>query len=297
MSRYATLGMGTVQWGMAYGIANCTGQPSGDEVGNMLRLAKQRGVMLLDTACTYGEAETRLGKMDAASQGFQIVTKIPPIRSEAISEKDIATVLAAFQESLHRLQCKQVYGLMVHHADNLLLPEAERLWSAMQDLKERGLAGRIGVSVYNPAQLEKVLDRFAIDLVQLPFNIYDQRFAQTGMLRRLRDNGVEVHSRSAFLQGLLLLTPELLPAYFNPIRSLHADWQRRASKDGLSPRDACLRFCLGHADIDKVIVGCETTQQLNEITDFAEKVEEGLSWGESCAIYDESIINPSRWPG
>lgn len=297
MTRCAKLGLGTVQWGMAYGIANSTGQPPAEEIGNMLRLAKQHGVMLLDTACTYGEAEVRLGNMEAASQGFQIVTKTPPIRSKAICEEDLALVSAAFLESLRRLQCKQVYGLMVHHADNLLLPEGERLWSAMQDLKSRGRVGRIGVSVYHPAQLEQVLERYDIDLVQLPFNIYDQRFAQTGMLRHLREKGVEVHARSAFLQGLLLLSPEKLPEYFHPIRSHHAELHRRTSEAGISPRDACLRFCLDHADIDRVIVGCETTQQLAEIIDSAEKADGSLPWAEFCAINDESIINPSRWPG
>lgn len=289
------LGLGTVQWGMAYGIANTTGQPTDAEIETILRIAKQHGVMLLDTACTYGEAEARLGKQGAASQGFKIVTKTLPIKSDIIREEDIALVRTSFLESLRLLQCKQVYGLLVHHADNLLQMGGERLWAALQDLKEHGYVRKIGVSVYNPAQLEKVLESHDIDLVQLPFNIYDQRFAQTGLLQQLQKKGVEVHARSVYLQGLLLLVPENLPEHFNRIRNLHAQLHHNIREQGLVPREACLRFCLDHPHIDLVVVGVETSQQLAEIIDATEAVG-NLSWAESCAISDQLIINPSVWP-
>lgn len=263
----------------------------------MLCIAKRHGIRVLDTACTYGEAETRLGDQGAASQGFQIVTKTPPIKSDEIREEDIALVSTAFLESLRRLQCKQVYGLMVHHADNLLLPGGDRLWAVMQYLKAHGQVGKIGVSVYHPEQLERILERYDIDLVQLPFNIYDQRFANSGMLRQLRESGVEIHSRSAFLQGLLLLSPEKLPKHFQRIGEAHARLHQRFREAGLAPREACLHFCLDHAEIDRVVVGCETTRQLSEIIDSAEKADRVFPWAESCAVDDESIINPSRWPG
>ena len=170
------------------------------------------------------------------------------------------------------------------------------MWAAVHDLKSQEKVGKIGVSVYHPTQLEKVLERCDIDLVQLPFNLYDQRFAQTGMLRQLKRKGVEVHARSTFLQGLLLLPPEKLPEHFHAFRSRHAELHRRTREAGLSPRDVCLRFCLDHADIDKVVVGCETMQQLGEIIDSAEKVAARIPWTESCAIDDESLIDPSKWP-
>ncbi|MCG3771037.1 MAG: hypothetical protein JW384_02217 [Nitrosomonadaceae bacterium] len=296
MSGCTKLGLGTVQWGMAYGIANSTGQPSGSEIGNMLRVAKQHGVMLLDTACTYGEAEARLGSQGATAQGFQIVTKVTPIKSSVIRDEDVGLVRLTFLDSLRLLQCKQVYGLLVHHAADLLQAGGERLWAALQDLKVQGHVGKIGVSVYNPAQLEKVLESYDIDLVQLPFNIYDQRFAQTGLLKQLKGNGVEVHARSAYLQGLLLLPAKNLPEHFHRIRNLQAQSHRNIREQGLVPREACLRFCLDHPHIDQVVVGVETLQQLVEIIDASKPGVGNLSWAESSAITDQQIINPSMWP-
>jgi aryl-alcohol dehydrogenase-like predicted oxidoreductase len=297
MNGCAKLGLGTVQWGMAYGIANRTGQPKGEEVAGLLQLARLHHIDLLDTACTYGEAETQLGNQGHVLQGIKIVTKTPPIKSGQIANDDIDQVLAAFAESLRRLRCQQVYGLMVHHADNLLLPGAERLWAALNNIKKQGLAVKIGVSVYHPAQLAQILNRHEIDLVQLPLNIYDQRFAQTGLLGKLKKLGVEVHARSAFLQGLLLLPPERLPPHFHSIRPHHEQLYRCAMESALSPRDACLHFCLNRTDIDRVVVGCETKEQLSEIISAAKQPEKSLSWAESFAINDEAIINPSMWPG
>lgn len=296
MSHRAKLGLGTVQWGMPYGIANQNGQPTFAEVGSMLRTAKDRGITLLDTAYTYGEAEKVLGEQGAVLQDFRMVTKTLPLQSKTINEYKAASVSAAFLESLQRLQCPRVYGLLVHRADNLLVAGSDRLWTVLQDFKAQGRVEKIGVSVYHPNQLEKILDRYPIDLVQLPFNLYDQRFVRAGLLGRLKKAGVEIHARSAFLQGLLLLPPAQLPEHFRVIRNHHAGLHRQIGEAGLTPLEACLRFCLGQADIDQVIVGCESGVQLDEILAAAGKDDVLLSGPELYTINDESIINPSLWP-
>lgn len=295
MSSCAKLGLGTAQWGMAYGIANRTGQPDGAEIGSMLRLAKQHGAMLLDTACTYGDAEAALGNHAAAAQGFKIVTKTPPIKLENIRELDISRVVAAFEESLQRLQCEQVYGLLVHHEDNLLIAESERLWGALQELKSQGLVSKIGVSVYEPGQISRILDQYQIDLVQLPFNLYDQRFLRAGLLDRLKSCGIEVHARSVFLQGLLLMPPDRLPSGFEAIRDQHARLYRELGAAGQTPLEGSLRFCLAQSQIDHVIVGCETQKQLGEILRVASEDNVCVLYPESFAVENESVINPTRW--
>lgn len=296
MNRCVKLGLGTVQWGMPYGIADRNGQPASAVVGDMLRIAKEHGIALLDTAHGYGEAEKVLGGLGVSSKDIRVVTKTLPIKSTSIGEHDVVPVSAAFRESLQRLRCTRVYGLLVHQADNLLIAGSERLWAELQTLKARGLVEKIGVSVYHPQQLEYILERYRIDLVQLPFNLYDRRFAQTGLLRRLKQAGVEVHGRSAFLQGLLLLPPDRLPEYFDGLRSQHARLYRQFDEAGLTPLEACLRFCLDQIDIDRVIVGCKTAEQLVEILGAAKQGEGRLSGFERYSMDDESVINPSNWP-
>ena len=295
MKRALKLGLGTVQWGMVYGIANRAGQATADEVGKLILVAKQHGITLLDTAHSYGEAEKLLGGHGVVSMGFRVVTKTLPLESNDITGQDAALVSAAFMDSLRWLECTQVYGLLVHHADNLLAVGGDRLWAILQDLKAQSRVEKIGVSVYQPNQLETILDRYQIDLVQLPLNLYDQRFMQTGLLGRLKKAGVEVHARSAFLQGLLLLPPAQLPGHFSTIRNHHAKLHQEISEAGLTPLEACLRFCIDQADIDQVIVGCETAGQFDEILGVAEQDGTYLPAPESYSIRDETIIDPSMW--
>lgn len=300
MSACARIGLGTVQWGMPYGVANTTGQPTGAEVADMLHKGKLRGIHLLDTAAAYGAAEAQLGESDAAAQGFQIVTKTAPVKSDTVGDDDVVAVLAAFARSLQRLKSDHVYGLMAHRADNLLVPEGARLWDALLELKRQGHTARIGVSVYTPTQLADILDRFPIDIVQLPFSIYDQRFLKTGLLDRLKASGVEVHARSAFLQGLLLMTPDRLPGQFEAIREHHRRCHDALAAAGLSPLAGSLGFCLAQPQIDKVIVGCESSGQLEGILDAGKRGDEGgydpvFKHLEAFALNDEAILNPSRW--
>lgn len=295
MTRTRKLGLGTVQWGVTYGIANRAGQATTAEVCNLIRLAKRHGITLLDTAHAYGEAEKVLGEQNVAFNGFRVVTKTLPFESNNITEHDAALVSAAFLESLQWLKCTEVYGLLVHHADNLLVAGGDRLWAILQDFKARGRVKKIGVSVYNPHQLETILDRYAIDLVQLPFNLYDQRFMQTGLLGRLKDACVEIHARSAFLQGLLLFSPAQLPQQFSAIRNHHAKLHDQISELGLTPLEACLQFCLDQPDIDQIIVGCETAKQFDEIVGAVKQDGARLPAPESYSIPDESIIDPSMW--
>ena len=85
----------------------------------------------------------------------------------------------------------------------------------MARLKQQGLVKKIGVSVYNNQQIDYVLDNFSIDLIQLPINILDQRLINDESLVKLKKHNVEIHARSALLQGLLLMSINTIPYWFD----------------------------------------------------------------------------------
>jgi len=288
------LALGGAQFGMHYGIANSIGQPSYSVVDQILRKANEAGISLIDTAQAYGDSEAMLGRALSKDAGIRVVTKTRPIRTSAIEKVDIEDTNDRFHASLERLNRRKVYGLLVHDANNLLSIGGELLWDWMETAKADGKAEKIGVSVYSPDQLRKVLTRYpGIELVQLPFNIYDQRFVHSGLLDILKTRQIEIHSRSAFLQGLLLMEPERLPAQFDVIRGRQADLHERLREQGLSPLAGALAICLDDPRIDIVVVGCDSVRQLEEIIAAAES-HCPCSLGR-FAILDESIINPSLW--
>lgn len=285
----AVLGLGTVQFGTTYGVSNTQGMPSSEGVHDILVEARCHGVHVLDTAALYGASEEVLGQQDLS--GFKIVTKTPRFASSTIQLSQADELKNTFQRSLQHLGQESVYALLSHHADDLLAPGGDYLWRAMEDIKQQGGALKIGVSVYSGCQIDELMDRYPLDIVQLPFNVLDQRLDQGGQLERLNKAGVEVHARSTFLQGLLLMdTP---PAYFKPISSYIKRWHSAVAEQGVSATQAALAFVRDQPAIDVVLVGVTEVNQLLEcVKDFEDQFKFD-GYGLHCNIPE--FVDPSKW--
>jgi len=289
-------GLGTAQFGLDYGVSNRDGQTPESEVSTILSLAAEQEISLIDTASQYGRSEEILGCCLPKNQSFRIVTKTPSFSKGMVNGEDALHLKGTFFSSVRKLGQKKIYGLLIHRADDLLSGGGHVLWQAMQELKDLGCVEKIGVSVYSPDQLEAVLRTIHPDLVQLPVNIFDQRMIRSGALRHLKDLNVEIHSRSVFLQGLLLMYPETLPAYFASVKQHMMKYSEFIKAHMLTQVEAALNFVGGIQEIDCIILGVNNAQQLLELCVAARS-------GSLCkevdyrvfAIEDEMIINPSKW--
>ena len=283
------LALGTVQFGLPYGIANQTGQVGRGEATAILAYARTAGIDTLDTAIAYGDSEQRLGEMGLAR--WHVITKLPPI-PESCTNVD-AWVRESVAGSLNRLRIPALRGLLVHQSQQLLGPDGDLLYRSLVRLKEEGLVETIGVSIYGPDELDALCRDFHFDLVQAPFNILDRRLAVSGWLTRLRREGTEVHIRSIFLQGLLLMTADGRPAPFDRWQSLWDQWHRWLDDQHLSPLQACLGFALSHAEIDRVVVGVDSLRQLQEILGGVDEL--AVMPPATLMSADLDLINPSCW--
>lgn len=291
MNRLHKMGLGTVQWGTAYGITNRQGITPKHVVKDILTEAQAKGITVLDTAALYGDSENVLGAncLDA----FRVVTKTPKFATSSISAEQASHLTDTFYRSLSQLSCSRVYGLLIHHADDLLVPGGEKLIAAMQDIKERGLVERIGVSVYDGAQIDALLKRFNPDIVQLPINVLDQRLLAGGQLDRLKAGGTEIHTRSVFLQGLLLMPLKEIPAYFEPILPLLTRWHSAIQSQGVTSTQAALSFVRDIPHVDTVLVGVNDLNQFNHcVEDFTVSKCFDAS---GLACNDPAFLNPALW--
>jgi aryl-alcohol dehydrogenase-like predicted oxidoreductase len=289
------LGLGTAQFGLDYGISNRDGKTPPAEVGRILALAEENGVRLLDTAAQYGDAEEALGRCLAPESPFRIVTKTPSFRSAAIGDADVDGLEETLRRSLARLGRTSVHGLLVHHCDDLFAEGGRRLFSRMEDLKRQGLVEKIGISAYSPAQVDRAMDEFPLDLVQAPYSILDQRLSRGGQLERMARQGVEFHARSVFLQGLLLMEPAGLPGYFAPWQAQLLALRRAALTAGLSVLALALRFAVDQAWVAQVVCGVNHARQLTELL-AACRQNVPLPALDGLAVGDPALIDPSRWP-
>lgn len=289
------IGLGTAQFGLDYGIANSGGKTAQSEVTRILELARDRGLDTIDTATLYGNAETVLGECLPSDHNFRIVTKTPQFRTDRIDDSHSRQITDSFHGSLKKMRQERLYGLMVHAVDDLLADGGERIYRAMLSLKETGCVERIGVSVYTGNQIDRILENYDIDLIQVPFNVFDQRLINSGHLKRLKENNVEIHARSAFLQGLLLMKPTQLPSNLSQWSQRLEHYRAVVAECELTPVQAALGFVLDHAEIDRVILGVCNRIQLEEICDAVQLNHIPLSKLAQFSNDDEFLLNPSNW--
>ena len=283
------LALGTVQFGLNYGIANQQGQASRDEARSILEHARSNGMDMLDTAIAYGDSEQRLGEIGI--QDWQVVSKLPAV-PEACS--DIPRWAEdAFRNSLQRLKIKSLYGLLLHRPQQLLAQGGDRIYQKIQQFKRDGFVRKIGISIYDPAELDMLCSRYQFDIVQAPFNIMDRRLIDSGWLPRLAAQGIELHARSVFLQGLLLMPLNDRPARFNRWASRWSKLENWLTQSGLTPLQACLRYAVSFSEINKVIVGVDNLNQLKEILQSA--VGPAPQVPRELQVHDADLLNPTYW--
>lgn len=276
--------LGTVQFGVSYGAFNATGQVPPDQVEAMLAKAQAAGIDMLDTARAYGEAEAVLAHA-CAPRRFNIVSKCPDLRAEA----DPATALqTAFKTSCAALGVTQLYGYLLHTAEDLMRPS---VWEALCDLRDAGRVGRIGVSGYDIETVADLCDRFPLTLVQLPANVLDPWYDRA----RLPET-VELHVRSAFLQGFLLSEPEQLPPHLTPFRSVLEQFRVEAAAQGLTPLQAALAPLITCPRVARVAVGADSPAQLDQILQAVQALDgqPEPQFGPYAGVTHD-LTDPRRW--
>lgn len=283
------LALGTVQFGINYGIANNTGQVQPSDVSKILELAKSNAIQTLDTAIAYGESETALGKQEISD--FSVITKLPEVPTDTDDVMKWAS--QQLEGSLQRLNLAAVDSLLLHRPAQLLEKFGGVLYRQLQNFKQQGLVKRIGISIYEPEELDLLCECFHFDLIQAPFNIIDNRLYETGWLKRLSEMGTAVHVRSVFMQGLLLMPELQRPEKFARWDGLWKEWDQWLKKTQQTPLQACLRHALTVPEIEKVVVGVDSVTQLEQILEASKGRYQPAPPG--LSVTDKDLLNPSHW--
>ena len=287
------IGLGAVQFGVDYGVSNTHGKTTKHEVSQILQFAYENGISLIDTATSYGSSESILGEV-VTNDDWRFVTKTPNFSDNCLNSTHVNQLQESFNQSLFNLRKKNIYGLLLHSCDDLLKPGGELIFREMERLREIGMVKKIGVSAYSSKQIAAILGKFNIDLIQLPINILDQRLVSGGQLTRLKNHGVEIHARSVFLQGLLLMSPNNIPSWFDPVRGVLESFHKEAKKRNMSVLQLALSFVQSIDEIDKVIVGVNTLKQLKEVVNAA-SIRVNTTELSCMSIDDPVFVNPGNW--
>ena len=283
------LSLGTVQFGLDYGLTNPHGKVPVLEVARILKTARARGIDLLDTAQAYGESESVLGEC-ADPAWFKVVTKLPSMGSG-----DSTRLREMLEGSFRRMKRPAIYAVLFHRAEDLLSEYGGALFSTLDRFRQEGKIQKIGISAYSPETVEAVAARHPIGLLQAPMNLLDQRLLRSGILTPLKSQGVEIHVRSAYLQGALLAPPGSLPGNFRGAQAQLRLIESEARKAGVTKAVLALGFLRGIPEVDRLVIGVTSAAELEEaITAYETPLPESFDFGRFQ--YDGlEAIDPTRW--
>lgn len=282
------IALGTAQFGLNYGINNTTGMISEEECGRILDGAFDHGVTTIDTAYLYGLSEERIGNyLSKTSRNFKIVSKLPACNKDQIE--------SFLSQSLSKLNLQKLHGYLFHSFKDYLADPGK--WEIMNSLKQSGLIEKIGFTLYYPGELEYLLNqKIRFDLLQIPYNIFDQRFES--YFNKLKQLGIEIHVRSVFLQGFVFKDISSLPVKLVKFKGKIEELERLSNSTGLTIREMCLGFALVNECIDKIVIGVDSLDHLYENIDAVnsiEKVNENYPLLKSLQDDNEELLIPTNW--
>lgn len=281
--------LGTAQFGFNYGVANQGGMVSVVEGRKILSCASAANINTLDTAMAYGQSQNSLGQIGIV--GWNVISKISKLPSEI---RDIdGWVESQIVDALSTLGIDQFYAILLHQSSQNSEEENLVLFNALQKLKDSGLICKLGISIYNPSELNSLFGRVSLDLVQAPFNMLDRSLFESGWMTRLKNFGAEIHVRSVFLQGLLLMPATLRPAKFKQWKVLWDLWDGWLLEQNVSATEACIAYVCCQPEIDKVVIGVDNANQLQQIIDAQDRQLRDMP--DFSRLVNEKLINPSLW--
>lgn len=284
----ATLGLGSAQFGGDYGISNTRGRVGEDEVRQILQLAADCKVLTIDAAWYDGDVERILGRNWPFPSPFK-----PQIRTLPL-EKGLDWVESRLRRSVDHMGLARAHAVLVDHAEDLTGDQGDALWARLEKLKSEGLISKIGISATVADRPLLLAKRFKPDLMQVPASILDQRLVRTGEIKAIADLGVEVQIRSVFLQGLLFLPREALPANLAAVGPHLSRVRRIMAESGADPLHAALSYALNIDGVSSAIVGVTSAAELRAIIAASERKAPRIPW-DALALNDEVALEPSQW--
>ena len=283
------IGLGTANFGQKYGLTR-KNINSNKEIEKILKFSNKSIIKLIDTSDNYGSSETLLGNNNLKS--FKIITKLKISVNEKKSDNLENIVFKKIEDSLSKLNIKKLYAILLHNSDDLKGDKKHKLIKVLKKLKKKNLVSKIGVSIYDPKELDFIWPFWKPDIVQCPFNIVDKRIYESGWLNKLKRNKIEIHVRSIFLQGLLLKDKKSIPKKFKNCENIFKKLGNYCKNKNISKMQACINFIKSFKKISYVIIGFENIDQIKKTIKYFNKNQKKYP---SLICNDAKLINPRLW--
>jgi hypothetical protein len=281
--------LGSANFNQLYGIKKNFIKKS--EIKKLFDLALKNKIKTIDTSPLYDKSEKIIGLLN--NNRFKIISKIPKPPKNIKRENIKKWLKQSVMISLKNLKIKKFECLLLHNANSLLCKNGDEIYKGIRNMKINGFTSKIGVSIYDFNVLDQILRKFKFNLIQAPLNILDQRLVEKGWLKKLKKRKIEVHTRSIFLQGILLSKHNQLPKKLIKLSKKLMVWENWLKKNKFSSLQVCLSFVLNQRQLDGIVVGFNNTNQLNQILKL-KQIKNNFSLP-NLNIKDKKLIDPREW--
>lgn len=293
-NKISKLSLGTVQFGLNYGIANRNGQPNQDDINNIIDYVIDNGINTFDTAQAYGVSEQVLGKAlrDKNREELFIISKLK-------SNLFLNDLKLNIQSSLDNLEIDTLFGLLLHDS-KLLYNWNSNYEKLIKDLIDSKKIKYFGVSIYTNKDFELALKNDSIKIIQIPFNIFDQRAITKKWLKKAKENNKLIFIRSIFLQGLFFLDIQQLKGNLILAKPYLEQLLNLQKKLNLTSAELAMSYVDTLATDSVLLFGCDTLRQAKEnIYNYNNlpTLEQDILEEIQTLFKDipEQITNPSLW--
>lgn len=291
---FSRLMLGTVQFGLNYGIANSAGKPSYEIVRKIISTAYDHGVNCLDTAAGYGDSEEILGRvLDELNlkNKMLLISKVPNLIQHGFSERDAEKfIVDSVERSLTKLGIESLAVGMFHSEQDI------KYLGIMKKLEKQGLINGVGISLDSNRYCNEVITA-GIKYVQIPYNVLDQRFDE--FLSKALESGITIFTRSIYLQGLLLMPEKAITQPLQSIIPIRQKLSELATEHGIEMAELCMRFVLNNPSIKSIVTGVDNSEQLKHNLQIMKKgaLPSALHKKIKSAVplLPETLIRPSLW--
>ncbi len=291
---FSRIQLGTVQFGLNYGIANTGGKPSYESSRDIVATAYQGEINCFDTAAAYGDSEVILGRALnelKLQEKVHIISKIAPFDERDMSSRETEEfIITSVENSLKRLQ-RDYLDVCLFHRDKDYV-----YFDVLDNLKSRGLIRGFGLSIDSTDYCDKLLES-QVKFIQLPYNILDKRFDD--FLIQAAKRNIKVFTRSLYLQGLLLMAENQIKPFLQDVIPIRRELEQLASDSGMTMPELCARFVLSNPAVTSILTGVDNLQQLQQNIELLSKAplpEDIYQQVKSIVpVFDEKIIRPARW--
>ncbi|MCH8905199.1 MAG: aldo/keto reductase [Bacteroidetes bacterium] len=287
------LALGTAQLRSNYGVSSTNKKAGDDEVRKILDTALASGIKFIDTAVLFDDVEETLGRVMRPDNPFKIISKTIHFKNGIITKEDPQTLLRDTNVSLSKLKRDSIHTLLIHDANDLLKENGNLLYDALLELKSSGKVENIGVSAYDKGQIELLMEKYDLDIIQLPVNVLDQRLLVNGFLARIKEKGISIFARSVFLQGLLLMDLDEIPVYFEDLKGDIRTYFQELEDKSVTKLAGAISFARSIAEIDQIVLGINDHEELLEcINSFKSEVDLDYS---RFASHQYKLLDPRQW--